>query len=623
MAKRSSTRNKPPETNRAGGFHFISAVKRHGPAFLQALLIAGAGFWVFWPALQGGWIGDDTWYIVENPLMNDPARIWKAWFQLGSWIEYYPLEETLQWEQWQLWHDETLGYHLTNVILHVISGLLIWHLFNKFGLRLAWLGGLLFAVHPMVVDSVALINEFKTSLSLPPFLLSMCFWIDYEENKKSRNYWFALALFTVAMLCKITMAMFPAVILLYAWWKRGQIDWRDLKNSLPFFAISFVLGMASIRADKIYNQGGPFLGMDVPQGDAISRFVLSGETIAFYFSRCFLPLTPEEIYPRWRVDSHSPASYLPWLVVAAVIGLLWAKRGTWGRHALLGLGFFLLMLAPFMGFKWISYMNETWILEHLLYIPILGLIGLCIAGWGEMERQLPRSIRPVGAGLVALAVGLLAWESHVYAAVFQSEASSASYVLRFNPNSTVAHNNLGVALAQMGRLSEAAEQFSTALRLDPQAPNAGLNLGKTYLKLGLIPAAIAEFQKALQLTPHSSEVHLYLGDSLMRAGRTSAAIAEYKEAVRLNSGSAWMHYNLGLVLFHHGQILQAIEEYQKALAIDPNYADAHNSLGIAFSAAGRNQEAREQFEETLRINPGHPGAQRNLALLQDAPQALK
>jgi len=94
-------------------------------ALLQVLLIAALVLWIFWPALHGQWIGDDTWYIVDNPLMNDPARLWKAWFQLGSWVEYYPIEETVQWLQWQLWHNETFGYHLTNVVLHLASALLV------------------------------------------------------------------------------------------------------------------------------------------------------------------------------------------------------------------------------------------------------------------------------------------------------------------------------------------------------------------------------------------------------------------------------------------------------------------------------------------------------------------
>ncbi len=74
--------------------------------------------------------------------------MWKAWFVPGSFIEYYPIAQTVQWVQWQLWHEQTLGYHVTNVLLHAASALLLWRLLAKLGLRYAWLGGMLFAVHP-------------------------------------------------------------------------------------------------------------------------------------------------------------------------------------------------------------------------------------------------------------------------------------------------------------------------------------------------------------------------------------------------------------------------------------------------------------------------------------------
>ena len=603
----------------------LAAIKREKWPLLQSLLIIAAGLWVFWPAVHGQWIGDDSWYLADNPLMNDPARVWKAWFQPGSWVEYYPIEESVQWVQWQLWHDDTFGYHLTNIILHVLSALLVWRLLGKFGLPLAWLGGLLFVVHPMMVDSVALINELKASLSLPPFLLALCAWVDYEEHQRKRDYGLALTFFIVAMLCKITMAMFPFVILLYAWWKRRRIGWNDFKASAPFFAVSIVLGMATIGAGDIYSHTGTFYVTDVPRGDALWRWVLAGENIAFYFSRCFLPVTPLAIYPQWKVDPHSPVQYLPWVVLGAVVCFLWTRREGWGRHALLGLGFFLVMLAPFWGLHWISYMNATWALDHLLYIPILGLIGLVVAGMGEVERRLPRSVRPAGIGMLMIVVGLLAWESHGYAKVFQDEGTSAIYILRHNPDSAGVHNNLGVVLAREGKFNEAAEQFEAALQLDPRATNSSQNLGNALLSLGRVAESIAQQQKTVELGPQLPQAHRCLADSLMRGGRVAEAIAEYREAVRLDSGSAWMHYNLGLVLSRNGQIPEAIEEYEKALALHPDYAEAHNSLGIALFGAGRTEEARKQFEEALRINPNFPAAQFNLAKLEaaDASSATK
>jgi Flp pilus assembly protein TadD len=627
MSKASRLKQRTRESSLAaratGGFVVspVSVLELKKGTWLKALVIVVAGLWVFWPGVRGQWIADDGWYIAGNPLMNDPARIWKAWFQPGSWVEYYPLEETVQYYQWQLWHDNTFGYHLTNILLHLASALLVWRLLAKFGLRLAWLGGLIFAVHPMVVDSVALINELKTSLSLPPFLLALMAWMDYEDKGRPRDYALALAFFIVAMLCKITVAMFPFVILLFAWWKRGAIGWRDSKASAPFFAVSLFLGVMTIRAADIYSHSGPVYANDTPIGNLLWRWVLAGENIAFYFSRCFLPVTPLAFYPRWKVDPSAPAQYVPWLVLAGVLCFLWTKRKGWGRHGLLGVGFFLIMLAPFWGLNWISYMNFTWVLDHLLYVPILGLIGLVIAGIDGVGRELPPSLRPFGMGLVAVVIGWLAWNSHAYASMFTDEATLAAYNVRYDPGSSAMHNNLGFALANEGRLPEALEQFQIAFRLDPQAANCSENLGDVLLGLGRVQDSLRQQEITVKLRPAWPQAHISLGNSLKSAGRGNEAIAEYEEAVRIEPSSAWMHYYLGLELRRNNRLPEAIEQYREALAIKPSYADAHNSLAIALYALGRTDEAREHFEQALKIDPDNKNARDNLARLQVTPLA--
>ncbi len=590
---------------------------------LQSLAILAGGLYVFWPTLHGQWIGDDSWYISENPLLNDPQRLWKAWFQPGSWVEYYPIEETVQWLQWQIWREDTLGYHWTNILLHLTSAFLIWRLLAKFKLPLAWLGGLLFVVHPMTVDSVALMNELKASLSLPPFLLALCYWIDYEENKKTRDYALALSFFLIAMLCKITMAMFPFVILLYAWWKRGGITLRDIRTSVPFFIVSLVLGMATIRAGEIYAKNNTFLVADNPQGDLLWRTALSGETIAFYFSRCFLPITPLAIYPQWKVAPYSPLPYLFWLVLAGMISILWIKRRSWGRHGLLGLGFFLIMLAPFWGFHWVAYMNATWALDHLLYLPMIGLIGLVVASMGEVMRQLSTPGRWMGGATFGVAILFMAWESHSYACRFEDEETLAAYNLSYNPNSAGLHNNLGVVLARKGHLSEAVDQFQAVLLLDPHSMNASQNRGKALLELGRIQESVEQQEMTVRLAPNLSLSHLSLGDSLIRAGRLDEAIAQYQEAVRLEPDSALGHYYLGLALRQKEAFAEAIEQFRLALAIDPKAAQAYNSLGIALYLEGRVSEARASLQKAISLDPDYADARNNLLKIdaQNAPSA--
>jgi Tfp pilus assembly protein PilF len=511
---------------------------------LRALLIVAAGFWVFAPALHGDWLMDDDMYLTQNVLLHDPARLWKIWFTPGSLIEYYPIEASLQAVQWHFWHFDTLGYHVVNLILHVIGALLVWRLLGKFGLRLAWLGGFLFVIHPAVVESVAWISEFKNTLSLPPFLLAMCAWIDYEERGRARDYFLALGFFLVAMLCKISMAHFPLVILLYAWWKRGRIGWSDVKNSAPFFVISLALSLTTIWVGVWFREAHLQSTASPQIGDFPTRLALAGLSIAFYFSKCVWPVGMLPIYPKWPVDPHALITFLPWLILGGVICWLWTRRASWGRHALLGLGFFLLNLLPFIGFNSVSYMTFTWVWDHFLYIPIIGLIGVAIAALENIDDRIPNERRPWLAGMTAVALALLAWESHDYAGIFAGPEKLWTYTLKRNPTSWLAHNNLGDVLLETGRVPQAIEEYEKALQFNPGSTEAHNNLGLALDQEGRISEAIDQYEQALKIDPHFGLAHSNLANALSQAGRTQEAINHYEQALRVDPNNSDARANL-------------------------------------------------------------------------------
>jgi len=256
-------------------FDFIGV---HWKQLLQALVIVVTVGWIYAPVLHGDWLWDDDALVSKNTIIHSPSGFWKVWFEPNDMVDYQPLKFTVAWMQWHLWGNNTLGYHLTNVVLHLVGALLVWRLLSKLGLRLAWLGGLIFAIHPVQVESVAWISELKNTLSLPPFLLAMCTWIDYEEHKRKRDYFLALGLFLAAMLCKATMVMFPVVILLYAWWKRGRVGWNDVKISAPFFALSLGMGLITVWFLQHYAIGNAV----IPLGGFSSRLACAGLVIAFW-----------------------------------------------------------------------------------------------------------------------------------------------------------------------------------------------------------------------------------------------------------------------------------------------------------------------------------------------------
>jgi tetratricopeptide (TPR) repeat protein len=507
-------------------------------AWLRALMIVAAGFWVMSPAVHGDWLMDDNFYVWQNALVNDPHRLWKIWFTPGSLLEYYPIEATLQMAQWGLWHLNTLGYHLTNIVLHCLDALLVWRLLEKFKLRFAWLGGFLFAVHPTAVESVAWISEFKNTLALAPFLLAMMAWIDFDREGRRRDFWLALVLFLIAMLCKVSMAMFPFIILLYAWWRRGRIALSDVVDALPFTAISLVLGALTIAAGDWFRAAHLQFNTDPAIGDFLTHLALTGQTLAFYFIVALLPLNVLPIYPRWELGGHFVLSFLPWLLFIAMFGIFLRHRSTWGRHALLGVGFFLINLAPFCGLMSATYMEFTWVMLHFLYLPIIGLIGLAVALLGHVESQAAPLQKWIIGMAAAIVLALLALKSNTYATIFAGPEVFWTYTIDHNPNTYIAYSNLGNVMLETGRISEAIADYEKAINLHSTMIEAHNNLGLAYFQAGRTDDAIGEYQEALKRYPAYALAHANLGNALLKKGRTEQAIHQYEEALKTDPTNA-------------------------------------------------------------------------------------
>ncbi len=539
---------------------------------LKALIIVAAGACVLSPTLQGSWYGDDTLYLIGNPLLQDPDRLWKAWFDPGSFVEYYPLEQTVQWYQWKLWGlNSAFGYLLSNLILHLTSALLLWHLFSKLGLKLAWLGGLIFAIHPLMVDSVGVSSELKNTLSLPPFLLAMCFYLDFEKSGKNRDYLVSLLMFLVAMLCKITMCFFPFVILLYAWWKRDRITWKDWKAALPFFVISLALGLTTLHAGAVraemthYQSPGP-----IQLGGMADRVALSGLTLAFYFGRAFFPLHPMPYYPLWPIEPLTPWLFLPWLGIALVIGCCWMRRLEWGRPALFALAFFALGLGPFLGFNQASYMCLGWAYDHFLYLPIIALIGLVVAGLEQGGRQLPGKFRVYGLALLTLALGLLGLQTFAYAKLFEQQDLLWRYNLQYNPNAWLVRFYLAGQLAQQNDMEEAIAQVKECIRINPQFSNAYMTLGIYLAKVGNYPEAIDAFKQSIRVNPSYDTARLYLATALWQTNHPAEAIEQFRILLRAEPNMLQAHFGLSYALAEERRIPEAIAELQTALKLAPD-----------------------------------------------------
>lgn len=393
---------------------------------LKAAIIILAGLWIFYPAFQGDWIWDDKTLVTDNETLRHLSGLAQIWFRAPE-TDYWPLTWTLLWVEWHLWGNHTLGYHLCSWALHLGSAFLIWRLLHKLGLRWGWLGGLLFVIHPLAVESVAWISEIKNTLSVPFFLLSLDAFIDADQGRKgayARSFLFYL----LAMLAKSSVVMLPAVLLLYGWWRHGRLTWREGRKMLPYVAVALILGVITLYFQSIH-----YAEADVVKNRGIlARIIGASVAILFYAGKFLLPANLLPIYPRWTLHPLSLLQFLTLPLLLLTLGALWTKRKTWGRHALFGIGFFLLNLLPVVGLFRMIWMNISWVADHLVYLPMIGLIGLSVAALEAMARRLGRVARSCLLITIAMQCMILAWESHWYAGMFVNVKTLSTLTIQRN-----------------------------------------------------------------------------------------------------------------------------------------------------------------------------------------------
>lgn len=550
---------------------------------VKAVVILLASLWIYSPVFNGDWLWDDDYLITANPAVQSPDGVASFWVAPTT-ADYLPLTMSLLWLMWKWFGMDSTGYHIAAVLLHALGSCLVWALLRMVWLRGAWIAGLIYAVHPICVESVAWVSELKNTFSLPFFLAAGCFFVRFEDTGRRVFYWAALGFFLAAMLAKSSVVMFPVVMLLYIWWRRDRIAWRDLWNAAPFFLVSLLLGLVTLHfqhSRAIGNEPIPIGGFD-------SRFAIAGMAIFFYLSKILWPALLLPIYPQWDASPPEFSQFLAWPVLAGVLGVFWIRRKTWGRHALMGVGFYLITLLPVLGFVAMSYMRVSWVADHFLYIPMIGIVAL-VVGVGVRASDLAgEKWKPVFGIFAAAVVGVLTFWSHRYAGIWENEDKLWSYTLEHNWDCWQAHNRIGAREFNRGNIDVALDHFREATRLRPDLAETQNNLGSAVLAKKDTKAAIGHFQEALRLSPDIVAIQANLARALLLDKQPAAAAVLYGDLARRFPQNAVFLCNLGVTLYQAGQKAEAIESFRRALEIDPNLSDARENLRMALEEAEKN-----------------------------------
>ena len=522
-------------------------------------------FAAYFPAFRGGFIWDDDAHVTQ-PSLRTLHGLWRIWFEPGATQQYYPLLHTTFWVEHRIWGDSPLGYHLANIALHAGVACLFAAVLRRLAVPGAFLAALIFAVNPVHVESVAWITEQKNTLSAVFYLsaaLVFLAWreLSVRESGQPRStlgyYLLATFFFILALLTKTVTATLPAVLLVIAWWRSGRLSWRDdIRPLVPWFVLGAAAGLFTAWAErKLIGAEGAAFDLTL-----IQRVLLAGRVVWFYLEKLLWPTNLVFVYPRWSIEPARVAHWIPVIAAVAFTYLLWHRRKK-SRAPLVVWLLFVGTLFPVLGFLNIYPFIHSFVADHFQYLASLSVLAFAAAG---LTRFTSACRRP-GKILLALLVATLGALTWMQSGTYRDNITLFRTTIARNPECWMALNNLGKELlAQKSTRPEAVALFERALELRPVYAEAQNNLGLALAQIGRPGDAIPHLKEALRLKPQWFPIHNNLGIAFASNGQPQEALAAFKRAAAINPSSANIQENWGKALLLLHRDAEAAEHFTLA-----------------------------------------------------------
>jgi tetratricopeptide (TPR) repeat protein len=608
-----------------------------------ALLLITFVFIAYAQVFRADFIWDDESHLTQNPCVVGPLGLKEIWTTTRA--VYYPLVLTTFWALHKFFGLNPLPYHLLNVFFHAASAILLWRILRSLRVRGAWLGAALWALHPVMVQSVAWVTELKNTQSCVFYLLSILFFLNWDdqggavsrpswrrfEGRRSLVFALSLVFFLLATLSKPSVVMLPFVLALCVWWMRGRIRWRDTLAFAPFALISVLASAWTIWEQRFHARAvGPDWVQTFPE-----RLIIAGKAVWFYVGKLVWPHPLIFIYPRWNINSSTLPAYLPLLAVIAGLVALWFIQAKSGRALFFAAAYYVISLFPVLGFFSVYFFRYSFVSDHFQYLASMGPLALTGAGIATVLGRfcetpdpfvfhpdtVPRSASTIAkprwrlalsaafCGILLILLGFVTWrQTTEYRNLFALYTAT----LQKNPDCWMAHYNLGIVLSEQGEPDQAIEHYRQAVALRPDYAEAHYNLARLLVDLGQLNGAIAHYERATAINPTDAEAQNNLGATLFGMGRADDAIAHYQKALEIRPDYPEASCNLANALIAKGDFDGAIARYTACLAAMPEQEEAQYNLASALLHKGRANEAIIQYQKVLAMHPESADAHANL-----------
>jgi tetratricopeptide (TPR) repeat protein len=574
--------------------------------FLPALGLLLVTFLAYSSAMKGGFIWDDDSYVTNNLVLRSLRGLVDLWFQPDATPQYYPIVHTFLWVQYHFWEMNPFGYHLVNVIIHYLNGLLIFHILKNLQISGAFWVAAIFVLHPIQVESVAWITEIKNVLSLLFYLLSALFFIKFlpptsdELSEKSPLYLYGLSLlfFVFALGSKTVAASLPVALFVVYWWKKERNLFIVFNKVVAFLVLGAVAGFFTAWVEKQYVGA---LGADF-QFSLVERCLIAGRAWWFYLGKLIFPYPLIFTYPRWQIDASSAQQYVyPLMTLFALIGF-WIFRRRIGRGPLAGLLFFTITLFPALGFYNFYPMRFSFVADHFQYVASLGPVILFVSGIHTLFIRKGISVRSQNIfwGLLVGVCSFLTWQQ---GKIYKDNFTLFKDVIAKNPSSWMAYNNRGGEYLSRQMVDQAFSDFEQTIKLKPDYAPVYANRAMVHWMRQNQDLAFNDVNKAISLSPSYQAGYGTRGYFYLANGKLDEALKDFNKALSLDHLYFYGYIWRGILYSMQEKYDLALEDFNNALELNSKVQDGYINKGMVYLRQKRYDLALNQFSQAIEVNP--------------------
>jgi protein O-mannosyl-transferase len=602
---------------------------------------------------------DDTEYVSENPHIqkgvSSDSILWALttcyfsnWHPL-TWMSYM-----LDFQLFGLWAG---GFHFVNLLFHLVNALLLFFLFRKMTGQI-WQSGFLaivFALHPLHVESVAWVSERKDVLSAFFWILTIHAYLRYVGRPVWNTYVYVVIFFVMGLMSKPMVVTLPFVLLLLDFWplRRFGLDAQEnklnlkisglIREKIPLFLLTLVSAGITFYAQK---HGGAVRSFDhLPLDKRLANITIS-----------YIDYITKFIYPNKLAIFYPYPDMIPWWKIISAIMTLALLTGLAirfmhrSRYVIVGWLWFLGTLVPVIGLIQVGSQSMA---DRYMYLPMIGLSIIVAWGFPDLLAPIRRKRAVIGAMAVIIIpiASAITWRQIGY---WQNSITLFSHAVKTMPDNILAHAKLGETLSKQGKFMQAIAHYKFVLKKKPTHHDALINMGLTLLNMknpseaigffnqvleikqddsqalrltgyamaaqGNYEKAIPYYEIALSIEPSNSELYFLMGIAYNALANQTLAVKCYQKAIELKPDDTPASINLGNIYYRNGQMDLAGNIYRYALQHEPTNPDLLSKLGVVALGMGQIDRALKFFNQALSIRPDHPESQKGLEAIQKIKQ---